>query len=358
MHESLRKPLLCWIWVLSIDALVLLMFMCSIHNVYCNQQQQSFISNILAPLTAAFVFAGCGVTMGSVGVWWGFIGAACYVLGPGIIIAVRGKDILTRKFMINMFFRFLHTWDIVTDFATAVILGSIDTTGRIYIALSITNLLMYVGSLYTELGEDSLARIVLNMIKALTLDIPMLALDIYVLMQGDRTSEEQAVIIVSALSSLLESIASIKAALTFREVNKQHARMKETITIAQGIATALAKFDISSAETLLEPDGDAMPQMNAELLEAFKILVSNLKMYRPYLPDAMFQSNRAAPLPLNFRSASIQTRTTTVAYPKRVLPTPLIPPAQQTAQYTTPPTLPPVLEDCDITVCSVFIYLL
>eukprot|EP01060_Flectonema_neradi_P005297 TRINITY_DN13511_c0_g1_i1.p1 TRINITY_DN13511_c0_g1~~TRINITY_DN13511_c0_g1_i1.p1 ORF type:complete len:626 (+),score=76.57 TRINITY_DN13511_c0_g1_i1:50-1927(+) len=344
MHESLREPILGWIWVLSIDLLVLLMFIGSLHNVYCNGQQQSAISNVIAPLTAAFVFAGCGVTMGSVGVWWGFVGSGCYMLGPGIIIAVKGRSILTRKFMLNMFFRFLHTWDVVTDFATAVILGTTSTTGKIYIALSASNLLMYIGSLLTNLGEDSLPRIVLNMIKALTLDIPMLVLDIYVLLEGGRNGEEQAVIIVSALSSLLESVASIKAALTFREVSKHHTRMKKTISIAEGIASALARFDIDTAEVYLEPyEGSDSKDVNAELLVAFRSLVSNLKMYRPYLPDAMFAQSCPTK---SFRSVSVAhpARTTSVA--KRIAPSPL-----QLAQHqpVIPPTLSQDIEGIDLT---------
>ena len=357
MHKSLRIASLGWIWIVSINAMVAALLACSIHNVFCNKQQQSYLSNILAPLTAALTFAGVGVSMGSVGVWWGFLGLPCFLLGPGIIIAVKGRSVLTRKFLLNILFRTLHTWDIVTDFATAVLLGADSTIGIIYIGLSVANLLMYIVSLYTQLGEDSLVRIVLNMLKALSLDLPMLVLDICVLFQGGRSKEEQAVIIVSAVSSLLESVASFKAAVSFHEVTVRHKKMKETITTAQGIAEALACFDIAAAEKLL-PETVELPEHDIQLIEAYRKIIQNLKMYRPYLPDAMFTTKCPPPVKRPFGEFStilpknteiglhvvdISDQRTTQSV------TPLLP-VEPPIIVLTPPILPLVLEERNLTV--------
>eukprot|EP01064_Diplonema_japonicum_P023281 TRINITY_DN33713_c0_g1_i1.p1 TRINITY_DN33713_c0_g1~~TRINITY_DN33713_c0_g1_i1.p1 ORF type:complete len:605 (+),score=121.32 TRINITY_DN33713_c0_g1_i1:36-1850(+) len=296
LHETFRHRALAITWLGIVDILVMMQLMCSIHNALC-AVQQSKLSNAIAPITAALTFASVGITMGSVGVWWGIIGLPCFILGPGIIVMVKGWSVLTRTFAINMLFRMLHTWDIVTDFATSALIGVESTLGAIYFTLAALNLLMFIVNLYTVLGEDSLLRVVVNVVKAVSLDMPMLVLDGVLLVTEDRPPEERAVIIVSAMSSLFELVGSFKAAIEFHTVSRQHEAMKKGVQLANAVAGALAKFDLDDATKMI---ADPCPE-NAELCQAFSTLVENLRLYRPYLPDAMFDDN---PQPLAAPSIS------------------------------------------------------
>ena len=86
--------------------------------------EQSSFSNNAACLAGAMVFASMGLSMGAVGVWWGLLIIINFFFGPFNILLLNGRKVLTKKLMWNLLFRFLHTWDVVTDFATSAIIGA------------------------------------------------------------------------------------------------------------------------------------------------------------------------------------------------------------------------------------------
>ena len=83
-----------------------------------------------------------------------------------------------------------------------------------YLLLSLMNLAFYITSLYTNISEESLLRICLNCTKAFGLDIPMCVIDIVLLFEVEGDGK-RAVIVISALSSLLEVAGSVKAGMYF-----------------------------------------------------------------------------------------------------------------------------------------------
>ena len=70
---------------------------------------------------------------------------------------------------------------------------------------------------------------------------------------------------------------------------KEQARMNNTIALAEEIASALVRFDLKGADKILEKEED-----HTGITLAFMQLLSNLKEYRPYLPDALFESSESS----------------------------------------------------------------
>ncbi|KAJ9447551.1 hypothetical protein DIPPA_22274 [Diplonema papillatum] len=281
LHSSFRHPGFAAVWLSVVDTLIVGQLCCSVHNAMCGEIQ-SFMSNALAPLCAGITFAGLGITMGSLGAWWGVIGLPCFLLGPGIIVAVKGWSVLSGPFLLTLGFRLMHTWDIVTDFATSAIIGANSPMGAVYLSLASLNLCMFITSLSTDLGADSLIRVVVNLMKAIMLDMPMLVLDGILLAEGGRKPMQQAVIVVSGISSLFELFGSFKAAIDFHALSVHHAQMLQTVFTAEKVADALVHFDLDDAATALARAPDS------QLTTAFSLLIKNLRMYRPYLPDTLF----------------------------------------------------------------------
>eukprot|EP00754_Rhynchopus_humris_P009814 Rhum_TRINITY_DN14090_c2_g2::Rhum_TRINITY_DN14090_c2_g2_i1::g.68669::m.68669 len=55
---------------------------------------------------------------------------------------------------------------------------------------------------------------------------------------------------------------------------------------AQQVSACLARFDLDQAETVL---ARRSPELPAELLGSLQVLLGNLRLYRPFLPDALFE---------------------------------------------------------------------
>ena len=63
--------------------------------------------------------------------------------------------------------------------------------------------------------------------------------------------------------------------------------MRRSSAIARDIAFALARFDLEGAERCVQRGG-----LDVRLNVAFRMLLANLKLYKPYLPDAMFSGSK------------------------------------------------------------------
>ena len=70
-----------------------------------------------------------------------------------------------------------------------------------------------------------------------------------------------------------------------RDVLKEQASMERTINAVQEIASLLAKYDVEGVARMLAARGSELPE---EMYETLQTMEQNLRMYRPYLPAALF----------------------------------------------------------------------
>eukprot|EP01063_Lacrimia_lanifica_P018253 TRINITY_DN2518_c3_g2_i1.p1 TRINITY_DN2518_c3_g2~~TRINITY_DN2518_c3_g2_i1.p1 ORF type:complete len:598 (+),score=131.66 TRINITY_DN2518_c3_g2_i1:69-1862(+) len=73
-------------------------------------------------------------------------------------------------------------------------------------------------------------------------------------------------------------------------LREKEAKLEESVDVAGRLAAHLATYDVDAAEELLEMSAGKLP---SDMAAVFSGLVSNLRLYRPYLPDALF--NQAVP---------------------------------------------------------------
>ena len=71
-----------------------------------------------------------------------------------------------------------------------------------------------------------------------------------------------------------------------RDVLKEQAAMEKTIEAVQEIASLLAKYDVEGVARMLKMREEELPEQMYETLHS---LEQNLRMYRPYLPAALFE---------------------------------------------------------------------
>eukprot|EP01064_Diplonema_japonicum_P024660 TRINITY_DN3528_c0_g1_i11.p1 TRINITY_DN3528_c0_g1~~TRINITY_DN3528_c0_g1_i11.p1 ORF type:complete len:719 (+),score=121.88 TRINITY_DN3528_c0_g1_i11:78-2234(+) len=67
------------------------------------------------------------------------------------------------------------------------------------------------------------------------------------------------------------------------DLYREHEKMNKVIAATEDIATSLSRFDLDAAEEVITTASLPPP-----LFDAFSSILSNLKNYRPYLPDALF----------------------------------------------------------------------
>ena len=70
------------------------------------------------------------------------------------------------------------------------------------------------------------------------------------------------------------------------DVLKEQASMERTINAVQEIASLLAKYDVEGVARMLAARGSELPE---EMYETLQTMEENLRMYRPYLPAALFE---------------------------------------------------------------------
>eukprot|EP00756_Hemistasia_phaeocysticola_P032107 Hpha_TRINITY_DN16393_c3_g3::TRINITY_DN16393_c3_g3_i4::g.60152::m.60152 len=73
-----------------------------------------------------------------------------------------------------------------------------------------------------------------------------------------------------------------------RRKERQLSLMEVTVLVAKRVAASLADYAVEEAEGVIETDGAALPQ---ELRESYQCLLSNLKVYKDYLPDCLLRSS-------------------------------------------------------------------
>eukprot|EP00755_Sulcionema_specki_P009764 Sspe_Gene.44613::Locus_21883_Transcript_1_1_Confidence_1.000_Length_1922::g.44613::m.44613 len=67
---------------------------------------------------------------------------------------------------------------------------------------------------------------------------------------------------------------------------REKAQMELSISVAQSIALALTKFDLAQADSLIDQASSGEVNLPEDLHNAFVTLISNLKTYKPYLPQS------------------------------------------------------------------------
>eukprot|EP00756_Hemistasia_phaeocysticola_P018396 Hpha_TRINITY_DN15590_c3_g6::TRINITY_DN15590_c3_g6_i1::g.106326::m.106326 len=106
---------------------------------------------------------------------------------------------------------------------------------------------------------------------------------------------------VSSLSSAIFSWIGICAVMLgdfyftrefARGMRLQLCRVEASVEVAREIATALAQYDVDTAEEAVSK-GKHLP---AALAESFNILISNLRCYSPYLPHNCLMHQNSSPL--------------------------------------------------------------
>eukprot|EP01064_Diplonema_japonicum_P004912 TRINITY_DN13247_c0_g3_i1.p1 TRINITY_DN13247_c0_g3~~TRINITY_DN13247_c0_g3_i1.p1 ORF type:complete len:848 (+),score=149.03 TRINITY_DN13247_c0_g3_i1:54-2597(+) len=90
------------------------------------------------------------------------------------------------------------------------------------------------------------------------------------------------VVLVRVLILLADTFLTFKFASGMREAER---KSKNAVLLAKKVAEALVRFDLELAECSLR---NAEETDKDELHEIFEELIGNLKMYKPYLPDALF----------------------------------------------------------------------
>eukprot|EP01065_Artemidia_motanka_P044998 TRINITY_DN6505_c2_g1_i2.p1 TRINITY_DN6505_c2_g1~~TRINITY_DN6505_c2_g1_i2.p1 ORF type:complete len:644 (+),score=186.99 TRINITY_DN6505_c2_g1_i2:80-1933(+) len=71
-----------------------------------------------------------------------------------------------------------------------------------------------------------------------------------------------------------------------RNMRSQMNVVREAIGLAEKVASSLSRYEVEEAQAVIDAgDGAALP---AELRQSYHMLCSNLKAYRPYLPQSVF----------------------------------------------------------------------
>eukprot|EP01064_Diplonema_japonicum_P023042 TRINITY_DN3349_c0_g1_i4.p1 TRINITY_DN3349_c0_g1~~TRINITY_DN3349_c0_g1_i4.p1 ORF type:complete len:563 (+),score=101.04 TRINITY_DN3349_c0_g1_i4:287-1975(+) len=73
-------------------------------------------------------------------------------------------------------------------------------------------------------------------------------------------------------------------------LSKRNSEMEKVVSAAENIAECLSRFDLGQAEAIIHSSHLPVPLHNA-----FTNILSNLHMYRPYLPQSCFLFNELAP---------------------------------------------------------------
>ena len=71
------------------------------------------------------------------------------------------------------------------------------------------------------------------------------------------------------------------------QVEREKERIEASVEAARNIASSLALFDLEAARSFLESNGDDLPP---DLLASLNTLLNNLRKYKPYLPDSLFDT--------------------------------------------------------------------
>ena len=118
--------------------------------------------------------------------------------------------------------------------------------------------------------------------------------------EGDRTSGDACSCpnppcSTSTVSNSFLNIASLSVVFLLdymitrgfaKQLRLEKAKIAASIDVAQVVASCLAQFDLDSAEAVLTEQKDNMPD---ELSQSLGTILTNLRGYRPYLPQSMLR---------------------------------------------------------------------
>eukprot|EP01062_Namystynia_karyoxenos_P065491 TRINITY_DN5911_c0_g1_i1.p1 TRINITY_DN5911_c0_g1~~TRINITY_DN5911_c0_g1_i1.p1 ORF type:complete len:1031 (+),score=207.98 TRINITY_DN5911_c0_g1_i1:58-3093(+) len=106
----------------------------------------------------------------------------------------------------------------------------------------------------------------------------------------------------SIMGIIIVSLTSVIGRQAARSLHDERQKQQAAVELAKKVAQAMARFDLAEAEqyvspadvslggTPLRPNSEALSSC-PELAAAFARLLSNLRRYRPFLPDALFVSS-------------------------------------------------------------------
>ena len=96
-----------------------------------------------------------------------------------------------------------------------------------------------------------------------------------------------------------------------RGVQKEQAAMEKTIEAVQEIASLLAKYDVEGVARMLKMREAELPE---QMYETLQTMERNLRMYRPYLPAALFDEMEDEGSRVSFGPPGVESETATIVF--------------------------------------------
>ena len=96
-----------------------------------------------------------------------------------------------------------------------------------------------------------------------------------------------------------------------REILKEQASMERTINAVQEIASLLAKYDVDGVARMLKMREAELPE---QMYETLQTMERNLRMYRPYLPAALFDEMEDEGSRVSFGPPGVESETATIVF--------------------------------------------
>eukprot|EP01062_Namystynia_karyoxenos_P038046 TRINITY_DN27660_c0_g1_i1.p1 TRINITY_DN27660_c0_g1~~TRINITY_DN27660_c0_g1_i1.p1 ORF type:complete len:1178 (+),score=275.83 TRINITY_DN27660_c0_g1_i1:76-3609(+) len=234
-------------------------------------------------LSTTFAAVGCGLAMGTLGTHWAALIFLLVCAVSYFQVTAEASRSSLRATVCGLAGRLMHFLDLSSNVGVAVGLSRSDPEGRIYLLVAVASCVAFAVALHafpTASRGSSLMWLSLLLGKAMVIDLPLIVLDIVVLSKGDG-AYGQSVLLLAVLSSLGELGAVGGTAVQARARHKSSKDIQAVITLAEGVALSLARYDLDDAEMRLRMfQGDS-----PGIIGAFRHQIANLASYRPFLPQ-------------------------------------------------------------------------
>eukprot|EP01062_Namystynia_karyoxenos_P084194 TRINITY_DN9851_c0_g1_i2.p1 TRINITY_DN9851_c0_g1~~TRINITY_DN9851_c0_g1_i2.p1 ORF type:complete len:955 (+),score=161.88 TRINITY_DN9851_c0_g1_i2:85-2865(+) len=292
-------------WMTALDLLILLTFANGCRNVWRGTRNGDAdrLWPVVQPLGAAAFGVAAAATRT---VWvvaltaaWQLHNALCTAPALGVA-GLRGTDTPIRLLGAISMNNFIGI-DIAAKVAAAIICGSDSSSGTVSLVLAglhisvgfVANSGSAQNALHARLTHG---RAVFLCAKSVFFDAPLIValLTHCIHWHHAHSDRELSVLLGGVVTSAISVLLSIRYAFAIHVLSSERDaetnRLRNAVATAEAVAEALAEFDLGRAEELVKGDG-AVP---LALRDAMIRQLDNLKAYRPYLPDSLFQSDEPA----------------------------------------------------------------
>eukprot|EP00756_Hemistasia_phaeocysticola_P028239 Hpha_TRINITY_DN16166_c9_g1::TRINITY_DN16166_c9_g1_i1::g.4411::m.4411 len=251
------------------------------------------------PLWRSVVFAGSlcsvhvlyGAVTSAFHIWPGFLMYVVFQASTlGSTLAAIGQ--LSKKTRTTQALRALGAFDLMLNYAVAS--GNHkDPIGYEYFAVCLVHALMYFTMASTTVLRSSMVRVSFHIAKVVVVDLFLVLLESRLLLSA--STELQVLIVLGIVTHACEGGAAVRSAvelgLLLEEVRElQERRERSGIGVALEIAAALVRYDVDGAERAI--DSTEAGDLPDELVRTYQLLLLNLRSYKDYLPEAIFNDER------------------------------------------------------------------